>query len=164
MKPIVVLLIGLSAAVVVGALGWLVLALSPPARGDEPIRAFGTLLAVLFGTVAAIWWHQSAEVSNRPLEAHARGGTDQRDANFLNGGAATLTALALFASVFASSPWGSTSSRLCMISVLLLLAMSGRDIGRAIPISLSQGLGVRETLALLILATATTLFIRDMFG
>jgi hypothetical protein len=68
----------------------------------------------------------------------------QKDANILNGAAATFTARALFSSVFASSPWKSTSSWLSGFGILLLLTMSGGEIRRAVPISLRQHLQLRE--------------------
>jgi hypothetical protein len=81
------------------------------------------------------------------------------DANILNGGAATFTALALFASVFAASPWKSTSSWLCSLGILLLLTMSGGDIRQAVPISLRQRLQHREVIGLVGIAVVILTFI-----
>jgi hypothetical protein len=154
------LIIGGAFALGVSALGWLAIAAAlTPDAADTSIRDFGTLLAVLFGIVAAVWWNQSAKLANKLVDQDAPARQSQKDANTLNGAAATFTALALFSSVFASSPWRSTASWLCALGVLLLLAMSGSDIRQAVPISLKQRLELREILGLLSLAVVTAAFI-----
>jgi hypothetical protein len=153
------LLVGGAAALVIGGLGWLAVASVAPQNADASIRAFGTLLAVLFGVVSAIWWNQSAQLSNRLIDQNQPALQRQRDANILNGAAATFTALALFASVFATSPWRSTSSRLCSLGILLLLTMSGGDIRQAVPISLRQHLQLREVIGLVGIAVVILTFI-----
>ncbi len=154
------LIIGLAITLGVGALGWLAIAaaLSPDAA-DASIREFGTLLAVLFGLLLALWWNQSAKLANKLVDQDAPARQSQKDANTLSGAAATFTALALFSSVFASSPWRSTPSWLCSLGVLLLLAMSGSDIRQAVTISLKQRLELREILGLLSLAMVVAAFI-----
>jgi UDP-N-acetylmuramyl pentapeptide phosphotransferase/UDP-N-acetylglucosamine-1-phosphate transferase len=153
------LLVGGAAALVIGGLGWLSVVSVAPRNADASVRAFGTLLAVLFGIVSAIWWNQSAKLSNRLIDQDRPERQGQQDANILNGGAATFTALALFASVFASSPWKSTSSWLCSLGILLLLTMSGADIRQAVPISLRQRLQLREVIGLAGIAIVTLTFI-----
>lgn len=153
------LLVGGTAALVIGGLGWLTVASAAPREADASVRAFGTLLAVLFGFVSAIWWNQSAKLSNRLIDQDPPARQGQKDANLLNAGAATFTALALLASVFASSPWKSTSSWLCSLGVLLLLTMSGGDIRQAVPISLRQRLELREVIGLVGIAVVALTFI-----
>lgn len=153
------LIIGVGAALVIGALGWLVIAAARPEAADASMRVYGTLLTVLFGIVSAVWWHQSADLANRLIDQDVPARQAQKDANTLNGGAATFTALALFASVFASSPWPSTASGLCGGGVLLLLAMSGSDIRQGVPISLKQRLDLRAWLGLLTVVAGTATFI-----
>lgn len=153
------LLVGGVAALVIGGLGWLAVVSVAPQNADASVRAFGTLLAVLFGVLSAIWWNQSAQLSNRLIDQDPPARQGQQDANILNGAAATFTALALFASVFASSPWKSTSSWLCSLGILLLLIMSGGDMRRAVPISLRQRLQLREVIGLVGIAVVALTFI-----
>lgn len=153
------LIAGVGLALVIGALGWLVVAAVRPEAAEAAIRVYGTLLTVLFGIVSAVWWHQSADIANRLIDQDAPARQAQKDANTLNGGAATFTALALFASVFASSPWPSTASGLCGGGVLLLLAMSGSDIRQGVPISLKQHLDLRAWFGLLTVVAGTVAFI-----
>jgi hypothetical protein len=154
------LIIGLAMALGVGTIGWLAIAAAlTPDAADASIREFGTLLAVLFGILAAVWWNQSAKLANRLVDQDMPARQSQKDANTLSGAAATFTALALFSSVFAGSPWRSTTSWLCSIGVLLLLAMSGSDIRQEVPISLKQRLEAREVLGFLALAMVTAVFI-----
>ena len=153
------LLVGGTAALVIGGLGWLTVASVAPRDAEASVRAFGTLLAVLFGILSAMWWSQSARLSNRLIDQDPPAQRGRQDANILNGGAATFTALALLASVFASSPWKSTSSWLCSLGVLLLLTMSGSDIRQAVPISLRQRLQLREIIGLVGIAAVTLTFI-----
>ena len=153
------LLVGGAAALVIGGLGWLAVTSVAPRDADASVRAFGTLLAVLFGIVSAIWWNQSAKLSNRLIDQDSPDRQGQQDANILNGGAATFTALALFASVFSASPWKSTSSWLCSFGILLLLTMSGGDIRQAVPISLRQRLQLREVIGLVGITVVSLTFI-----
>jgi len=116
------LIAGGTIALGIGALGWLDIATArAPDAADASIREFGTLLSVLFGLAAAVWWNQSAKLSNKLVDEEAPARQSQRDANTLNGAAATFTAAALLCSVFASSPWRSTSSWLCVSPVGILL-------------------------------------------
>ena len=131
------LIAGVGLALVIGALGWLVVAAVRPEAAEAAIRVYGTLL----------------------IDQDAPARQAQKDANTLNGGAATFTALALFASVFASSPWPSTASGLCGGGVLLLLAMSGSDIRQGVPISLKQHLDLRAWFGLLTVVAGTVAFI-----
>lgn len=154
------LIIGGAIALVVSVLGWLTIATAlTPDAADASIRELGTLLTVQFGIIAAMWWNQSASVSDRPADQNAPPRQSQRDANTLNGAAATFTALALIASVFAGSPWGSTASWLCALGGLLLLVMSGNDIRKAVSVSLKQRLRVREIFGLLSMAAVAAAFV-----
>ena len=152
------LFVGGTIALVIGGLGWFAAASVAPRQADASVRAFGTLLAVLFGIISAIWWNQSANLSNRMLDQDVPQQM-QKDANILNGAAATFTALALFASVFASSPWKSTNSWLCGLGILLLLTMSGGEIRRAVPISLRQRMQLREIIGLVGITAVSVVFI-----
>ena len=153
------LLVGGTAALAIGGLGWLTVASVAPRNADASVRAFGTLLAVLFGFVSAVWWNQSAKLSNRLIDQGPPARQGQQDVNILNAGAATFTALALLASVFASSPWKSTNSWLCSLGILLLLMMSGSDIRQAVPISLRQRRELREVIGLAGIAAVILTFI-----
>jgi hypothetical protein len=153
------LLVGGALAFAIGGLGWLAVVSVAPRDVGASVRSFGTLLAVLFGFVSAIWWNQSAKLSNRLIDQAPPARQGQQDANILNGGAATFTALALLASVFASSPWKSTSSWLCSLGILLLLTMSGGDIRQAVPISLRQRLELREVIGLVGIAAVALTFL-----
>jgi hypothetical protein len=153
------LLVGGAAALVIGGLGWLAVTSVAPRDADASVRAFGTLLTVLFGLVSAIWWNQSAKLSNRLMDQTPSPPQMQKDANILNGAAATFTALALFASIFASSPWKSTNSWLCGLGILLLLTMSGGEIRLAVPISLRQHLQLREVIGLVGITVVSLTFI-----
>jgi len=155
--------VGVAFALGVGALGWLTTASAlTPDSADAAIREFGTLLTVIFGIIAAMWWNQSAKIANRLADEDAPARQPQKDANALNGAAATFTAVALCCSVFAGSPWRSTVSWLSALGVLLLLSMSGGDIRQAIPISLQQRFELREILGLLSLAIVTLAFIGNL--
>jgi len=127
------LIVGGGIALGVGLLGWMDIATAPtPDDADASIREFGTLLTVLFGLAAAIWWNQSAKISNELVDADVPARQSQRDANTLNGAAATFTAASLLCSVFAGSPWKSTGSWLSAVNLLLLLTMSGSDLQQAV--------------------------------
>ncbi len=153
------ILVGVATAMVVGGLGWIAAAKVEPWQADASMRTFGTLLTVFFGLVSAVWWNQSAKLSNRLLDQGVDSPQMQKDANILNGAAATFTALALIASVFAGSPWKSTSSWLCGFGILLLLTMSGGEIRCAVPISLSQHLQLREKIGFAGIAVVSLAFI-----
>jgi hypothetical protein len=59
------LIIGGTIAAGVGLLGWLDIATAPtPDAADASIREFGTLLTVVFGLAAALWWNHSARLSD----------------------------------------------------------------------------------------------------
>jgi hypothetical protein len=155
------LIIGGPIAVGVGLLGWLDIASAPtPDAADASIREFGTLLTVLFGLAAALWWNQSAKVSNVDVLA----GQSQSDANALNGAAATFTAASLLCSVFVGSPWGSTGSWLSAINVLLLLLMSGSELRQAVRISLRQRPEFRGVFVAVSFAIAAAAFLRHLWG
>jgi len=154
------LIIGGTLALGVGALGWLDIATAPtPDAADASIREFGTLLTVLFGLAAAVWWNQSAKVSAVGVPA----GQSQGDANALNAAAATFTAASLLCSVFVGSPWGSTGSWLSAINVLLLLAMSGSELRQAVWISLRQRPDLRGVFAAVSFAIAAAAFVRHLW-
>ena len=113
------LIVGGATALGIGALGWLEIAMArTPDAADASIREFGTLLTVLFGALAALWWNQSARLPNMHSDEDAPALQSQVDANILNGAAATFTVLSLFCSVFASSPWRSIGSSLSAIGAL----------------------------------------------
>lgn len=154
------LIIGGALTLGVSALGWLVIATAPTAdAADASIREFGTLLTVQFGIVAALWWNQSAKLSDKVVDQDAPTRQSQKDVNVMNGAAATFTALSVISSVFASSPWRSTGSWVSGIGVLLLLTMAGSDVRQAVPISLKQRLQLREIIGLLSLAIVITAFV-----
>ena len=123
------------------------------------IRDLATLLALLFGILSAVWWHQSANIANDLIDIELRNRQRERDANTLSGAAATATALALIASVFTGLPWPSFESNLCAAGFLLLVAMSGDDIRCAACISTRERLRLRSLLGFLILATLLTAFL-----
>lgn len=146
------LTVGGAIAAAVGALGWLEVELATtPAAADASIREFGTLLTVLFGALAALWWNQSARLPDTSCDSAAA--PSEGDANILNAAAASFTVLSLFCSVFASSPWKSSGSWLSAIGVLVVLAFSGSDIRNAVPITLRRRPLVREILVLALFAT-----------
>ena len=151
--------VGGATALAVFALGWLDIADAPtPDAADASIRQFGTLLTVLFGALAALWWNMSATLPDRRAEKGAPALQSQRDANTLNAAAATFTAVGLFCSVFAGTPWKSTGSWLSAVGVLMLLTLSGSEIRRAVMISLSRRPQLREIFgAALIAAGAAAL-------
>ena len=155
------LIVGGATALGVGALGWLETTMArTPEAADVSIREFGTLLTVLFGAVAALWWNQSARPPNMQSDEDAPASQSQVDANILNGAAATFTVLSLFCSVFASAPWRSTGSLLSGIGVLVVLTFAGSDIRQAVPITLAQRPLLREifVLALIVVAAAVLLW------
>jgi hypothetical protein len=155
------LIVGGTLALGIGVLGGLDIASAPtPDAADASIREFGTLLTVLFGLAAALWWNQSAKVSNVDVLA----GQSQSDANALNGAAATFTAASLLCSVFVGSPWGSTGSWLSAINVLLLLLMSGSELRQAVRISLRQRPEFRGVFVAVSFAIAAAAFLRHLWG
>jgi hypothetical protein len=156
------LIVGGAAACGVGALGWFEVELArTPDAADASIRELGTLLTVLFGAIAALWWNQSARLPGSPADENAPASSaSQLAANTLNGAAATFTVLSLFCSVFASAPWRSTGSWLSAAAVLVVLTFAGGDIRQAVPITLRQHPLLREmfVLALIIAACASLLW------
>ena len=149
------LIVGGATALGIGALGWLEIAMArTPDAADASIREFGTLLTVLFGALAALWWNQSARLPNMHSDEDAPALQSQVDANILNGAAATFTVLSLFCSVFASSPWRSIGSSLSAIGALVVLTSAGNDIRQAVPITLKHRPMLREIFVLALIAVA----------
>ena len=154
------LIVGGATALGVGALGWLEIAIArTPDAADASIRQFGTLLTVLSGALAALWWNQSARLPDTRSDEAAPAFQSQVDANILNGAAATFTVLSLFCSVFASSPWGSAGSWLSAIGVLVVIASAGSDIRQAVPITLKRRPLLREILVLALIAVGAAALI-----
>ena len=154
------LLTGAAAAATIVALGFLSVRGGTTAEGAETvIHSFGTLVTLLCGIVSALWWHQSAALSDRLIDRSPPDPRAQRDANALNAAAATFTGLALLASVFAGLRWRSPGSWLCLVGFVALLTMSGGDLRQAMPISLRQRLGLRAVLSLLTGAVAVAVFV-----
>jgi hypothetical protein len=152
--------VGSATALAVVALGWLDIANAATAdAADASIRQFGTLLTVLFGAIAALWWNMSATLPDRLAEKDAPALQSQRDANTLNAAAATFTAVGLFCSVFAGTPWKSTGSWLSAVGVLMLLALSGSEIRRAVMISLRQRPQLREIFGAVLIAVGAAALI-----
>ena len=159
-RPIWDLVIGAAAALAVIALGWLDILTAPtPGAVDGSIREFGTLLTVLFGGLAALWWNQSARVPGSSVEEETPASQSQNGANILNGAAATFTAGSLFCSVFAGSPWKSTGSCISAVGVITLLLFAGSEIRLAVAFSLTLCPKVREIFVtgLIALAAAAVL-------
>ncbi len=155
------LIVGGTLALGIGVLGGLDIASAPtPDAADASIREFGTLLTVMFGLAAALWWNQSARLSDLDVP----GPQSQSNANSLNSAAATFTAASLLCSVFAGSPWKSTGSWLSAINVLLLLAMSGSELQQAVRISLRQRPELRGVLAGVSFAIAAAAFVLHLWG
>jgi hypothetical protein len=155
-RPIWDLVIGGAAALAVIALGWLDIVTAPtPGAVDGSIREFGTLLTVLFGGLAALWWNQSARLPGSSAPASQ----SQNGANILNGAAATFTAGSLFCSVFAGSPWKSTGSCISAVGVITLLLFAGSEIRLAVTFSLTLRPKAREIFVtgLIVLAAAAVL-------
>jgi len=154
------LIAGGAAALTVAVLGWLELELAHTAEAaDASIRELGTLMTVVFGALAALWWNQSARLPEAQPDRTGSTSSSQADANVLNGAAASFTALSLFCSVFAGSAWGSTGSWVSATAVLVGLVSSGGDIRRAVPISVRQPPLLREVLILALIALgAATVF------
>jgi hypothetical protein len=146
-------MVGGATAAAVAALGWLEVELATtPAAADASIREFGTLITVIFGALAALWWNQSARLPETSCDESSTAAPSEGDANILNAAAASFTVLSLFCSVFASSPWKSSGSWLSAIGVLVVLASSGSDIRNAVPITLRRRPWVREILVLALIA------------
>ena len=159
-RPIWDLVIGGAAALAVIAVGWLDIVTAPtPGAVDGSIREFGTLLTVLFGGLAALWWNQSARLPGSSLEEKAPAPQSENGANILNGAAATFTAGSLFCSVFAGSPWKSTGSCISAVGVITLLLFAGSEIRLAVAFSLTLCPKVREIFVtgLIALAAAAVL-------
>ena len=141
-------------------LAWVAVERSPtPEAAADSLRALGMLMTLVTGAFSATWWHQSADLSNRLADQELPDKDRQREANLLNGAAATSTALALIASVFSSLQWNSLEGRLAGASFLALLAISGGEIREAAAASMRQRLRARSMLGIAILVVATALFI-----
>jgi hypothetical protein len=95
MRQVPDILVGAAGAVVIGGLGWLAVVGVERQDAGASIRGFGTLLTVFFGLISAVWWNQSAKLSNRLIDQNPSPPQMQKDANILNGAAATFTALTL---------------------------------------------------------------------
>ena len=128
------------------------------------VRDLGTLLALLFGILSAVWWHQSANLANELIDTERRDRQREKNANTLSGAAATATALALIASVFTGLPWPSQESRLCALGFLLLVLMSGDDIRQAVLISMREHLRLRALMGFAILSILLVVFIWNRFS
>ena len=150
--------VGLPGSVVV--LGFFASHGQTPAAAAEALRQFGVLLTLVTGVFSAVWWHQSADLARvEPNQAHPA-----EEANTLNGAAATLTALALIASVYTNlSPW-SSGGVVAASSFLLLLGMSGVELVGASVICFRQPLRPRVVLGLLILGFAAAAFVLKCLG
>ena len=150
------LIVGAAMALGVGTLGWLEVQFARTNdAADASVRELGTLLTVIFGAIAALWWNQSARLPSTParMESPAPPGGEVA-AIVLNGAAATFTVLSLFCSVFASSPWRSTGSWLSAAAVLVVLTFGGSDIRQAIPITLKLHPLLREIFVLVLIIVA----------
>jgi hypothetical protein len=150
------LIVGGATALGVGTLGWLEVEFArTPDAADASVRELGTLLTVLFGAIAALWWNQSARLPSMPADKESPAPpVVQVAGNVLNGAAATFTVLSLFCSVFASSPWRSTGSWLSAGAVLVVLTFAGGDIRQAIPITLRLHPLLREIFVLVLIIVA----------
>ncbi len=156
------LVAGLVGALLIALLGWLAIRGGTTSEGaQDSARDLGTILALLFGIVSAVWWHQSARIANELIDDDAPSKDRQKDTNTLSGAAATATALALIASVFTGLPWPSAGSWLCALGLILLVAMSGDDMRAATRISISEGLSPRSVLGFLVLAILLGVFVYD---
>ncbi len=129
------------------------------AGADTSLRDLATLLALVFGILSAVWWHQSADIANDVIDHAEHDRRREKDANVLSGAAATATALALVASVFTSLPWPSSGATLCALGFLLLVAMSGDDIRHAGRISLREHLGLRAVIGFAALGILLAVFL-----
>ena len=151
---------GILLAAFVCLLGWVAIECSPtPEAAADSLRALGMLMTLVAGAFSAIWWHQSASLSNCLADQDLPDKDRQREANLLNGAAATSTALALIASVFSSLQWNSLEGRLAGVSFLALLAISGGEVRKAAVASMRQRLHARSILGIAILVVATALFV-----
>jgi hypothetical protein len=129
------------------------------AEAADALRGLGTLLTVVAGIFSALWWHQSVSLSDQAGEEGLANSQQQKDANALNGAAATTTGLALIGSVFGNQSWTIIEGKLAGLAFLLLLAMSGSELWIAATLSFRQGFRPRSVLARLVLATAIVLFV-----
>jgi hypothetical protein len=150
-------MLGAGSAGAVAALGWLELDLAAtPDAADSAIRTFGTLMTVLFGAIAALWWNQSARL---PADDQSPPAAAQQDANALNAAAAIFTVLSLFCSVFAGSPWTSSGSMLSALAALVVLASSGADVRGAASVTFRLRPLLREVLLLALIAAGAVALI-----
>jgi len=160
-RPIWDLTIGGVTVLAIGAVGWLDIATAAtPDAADGSIREFGTLLTVLFGGFAALWWNQSTRLPGGSAGEGTSAAQSENGASVLNGAAATFTAASLFCSVFAGSPWKSTGSCISGVGVLILLFFAGGDVRQAVAASLSLKPKLREIFVagLIVLGAASLLF------
>ena len=150
------LIVGGATALGIGTLGWLEVEFArTPDAADASVREFGTLLTVIFGAIAALWWNQSARLPSTPADKESSAPPQvQLAGNVLNRAAATFTVLSLFCSVFASSPWRSTGSWISAAAVLVVLTFGGSDIRQAIPITLRLHPLLREIFVLMLIMVA----------
>jgi hypothetical protein len=74
--------------------------------------SLGTLLTVVTGLLSALWWHQSASLSDQFTGSDTTDREEQKNAAVLNGAAATATGLALMAGVFSNLSWTSPEGAL----------------------------------------------------
>jgi len=121
--------------------------------------SLGTLMTVVTGLLSALWWHQSASLSEQFTGSHTTEGVQQKNAAVLNGAAATATGLALIAGVFSNLSWTSPEGVLAGFAFLMLLAMSGSEMWDAAVLSVRQGLHARSMFVCLMLIMAGLLFI-----
>ena len=156
---------GFISAAVIASLGLLAIkgGLSSDSAGAST-RDLGTLLALFFGILSAVWWHQSANLANELIDTERRDKQREKDANTLSGAAATATALALIASVFTGLPWPSQGSRFCALGFLLLVVMSGDDIRQAVLISMRERLRLRATMGFTTLGILLAVFVWHRFS
>ncbi len=125
----------------------------------DGLHGLAILLTIATGMCSAVWWHQSADLPNLPNRCEQQRLADQRDANVLNGAAATATGLALIGGVYTSLSWPSAEGSLAAAAFLLLLAMSGSEIWLATGLSLRHGLRPRSALAVAVVVLASLIFV-----
>jgi hypothetical protein len=130
-----------------------------PAEATAAWSSLGTLLTVVTGVLSALWWHQSASLSDQSAGSETMDRERQKDAAVLNAAAATATGLALMAGVFSNVSWTSPDGVLAGFAFLVLLAMSGSEIWGAAVLSFRLGLSPRSVFAGLVLLLAGLLFV-----
>jgi hypothetical protein len=117
------------------------------------------LITVVTGVLSAVWWHQSASLSDMPVEPGERNRQRRLEANLLNGAAATATGLAVIGGVFIRLPLPSPEGVLAALAFVLLLTLSGNEIWLAAILSLRQGLHARTVLAIAVMIMANVMFV-----